>query len=176
MKRPAGLVSAVLAEYGALVHHALREYLRGELPELYDLAADYPTRGGRSLRASLCIASARAFGASIEDALNSAVALELLHNAFLVHDDVEDESEERRGRPRCTLLHGVPIAVNVGDALACSSLRPLHREPPYARPRSPSACSRRPSAWRGSPSRGRRWSWPGAGTTRSRSRRRTTCG
>jgi geranylgeranyl diphosphate synthase type II len=125
MKRSSRLVSAVLAEYGALVHHALRDYLRGEQPELYELAADYPTRGGRSLRASLCIASARVFGASIEQAINSAVALELMHNAFLVHDDVEDESEERRGRPALHVLHGVPIAVNVGDALAVMSLRPL---------------------------------------------------
>ncbi len=125
MKRSGRLVSAVLAEYGALAHQALGEYLRGEQPELYALAADYPTRGGRSLRASLCIASARVFGASIEQAINSAVALELLHNAFLVHDDVEDESEERRGRPALHVLHGVPIAVNVGDALAVMSLRPL---------------------------------------------------
>jgi geranylgeranyl diphosphate synthase type II len=53
------------------------------------------------------------------------VALELLHNAFLVHDDVEDGSEERRGLPTMHRLHGVPIAVNVGDALAVLSLRPL---------------------------------------------------
>ncbi len=106
---------------------ALRQYLRPPepRPEVYDLASDYPQRGGRSLRASLCIASARAFGASVDDAVNSAVALELLHNAFLIHDDVEDGSEERRGRPTLHLLHGVPIAVNVGDALTVLSLRPL---------------------------------------------------
>jgi geranylgeranyl diphosphate synthase type II len=77
------------------------------------------------MRASLCITSARAFGASAADAINSAVALELMHNAFLVHDDVEDESEERRGAPTLHVLHGVPIAVNVGDALAVLSFRPL---------------------------------------------------
>ena len=106
---------------------ALRKYLRPPEPrhEIYDLASDYPQRGGRSLRASLCIASARAFGASVEDAVNSAVALELLHNAFLVHDDIEDGSEERRGRPTLHRIHGVPIAVNVGDALTVLSLRPL---------------------------------------------------
>jgi geranylgeranyl diphosphate synthase type II len=48
-----------------------------------------------------------------------------MHNAFLVHDDVEDESEERRGRPALHVMHGVPVAVNVGDALAVLSLRPL---------------------------------------------------
>ncbi|WP_218158147.1 polyprenyl synthetase family protein [Stigmatella aurantiaca] len=105
----------------------MKEYLRGgRAHEGFDaLVADYPERGGRSLRASLCLATARAFGARPSEALNSAVALELLHNAFLVHDDVEDESEARRGSPTLHLRHGVPIAVNVGDALAVLSLRPL---------------------------------------------------
>jgi geranylgeranyl diphosphate synthase, type II len=121
------LVREVLEEYGGVARARLRHYLAGREPEsrLYDLAADYPGRGGRSMRAGLCLASARAFGADPADALNTAVAVEILHNAFLVHDDVEDDSEERRGRPTMHLIHGVPIAVNVGDALAVLSLRPL---------------------------------------------------
>lgn len=123
----AALVREVLDEYGSVARARLRQYLSGRQPAryLYDLAADYPERGGRSMRASLCLASARAFGADPVDALNSAVAVEMMHNAFLIHDDVEDDSEERRGRPTMHLLHGVPIAVNVGDALAVLSLRPL---------------------------------------------------
>jgi hypothetical protein len=121
------LVPQMLDEYGGICREHLRRYLSARSPghHLYDLVADYPTRGGRSLRASLCIASARAFGAPVEVALNSAVSVEILHNAFLVHDDVEDDSEERRGRPTLHLLHGVPIAINVGDALAVLSLQPL---------------------------------------------------
>jgi geranylgeranyl diphosphate synthase type II len=121
------LVREVLDEYGAITRSATRPYLRPPEPRsaVFDLASDYPLRGGRALRASLCIASARAFGAYPEDAVNSAVALELMHNAFLVHDDVEDGSEERRGAPTMHVLHGVPVAVNVGDALAMLSLRPL---------------------------------------------------
>jgi geranylgeranyl diphosphate synthase type II len=123
----ARLVHDVLDEYGAASRGRIENYLLGGEPRrhLYDLAADYPGRGGRSLRASLCIATARAFGATVDDAINSAVSLELLHNAFLVHDDVEDDSEERRGRPTLHLLHGVPLAINVGDGLAVMSLRPL---------------------------------------------------
>ncbi len=121
------LVQERLAEYGTAARERMREYLRGRQPDhlVYELASDYPERGGRSLRASLCLATARAFGAPPEEALGSAVALELLHNAFLVHDDVEDESEERRGRPTLHQRHGVPMAINVGDALAVLSLRPL---------------------------------------------------
>jgi geranylgeranyl diphosphate synthase, type II len=125
--RDADVVVRTLEEYGALTRVALCDYLRPREPRrhLYDLAADYPWRGGRMLRPSLCIATAVAFGASREDAVRSAVALELLHNAFLVHDDVEDESDERRGRPTLHALHGVPIAVNVGDALCLLGLRAL---------------------------------------------------
>lgn len=129
LRPPSNLVRDVLREYGALANARVRKYLHApqgiHRHHLYDLAADYPGRGGRALRASLCIATARAFGAEPEDAVNSAAALEMMHNAFLVHDDVEDDSEERRGLPTLHMLHGVPIAINVGDALAVMSLRPL---------------------------------------------------
>jgi geranylgeranyl diphosphate synthase type II len=117
----------MLAEYGAATRVALCDYLGPREPRrhLYNLVADYPERGGRMLRPSLCIATARAFGAPIEVALHAAVSLELLHNAFLVHDDVEDESLERRGQPTLHALHGVPAAVNVGDALTALGLRAL---------------------------------------------------
>jgi len=120
-------VPEVLEEYGELTRAVVSEYLRPREPlrHLYGLAADYPHRGGRMLRPSLCIATARVFGADIDVAVRVAAALELLHNAFLVHDDVEDESEERRGRPTLHAQHGVPIAVNVGDALALIALRAL---------------------------------------------------
>jgi geranylgeranyl diphosphate synthase type II len=57
----------------------------------------------------------------------SAAALELMHNAFLIHDDIQDQSEFRRGVP---VLHGdlgVPLAINVGDAMLAQALRMLRR-------------------------------------------------
>ena len=124
---PSALVPAVLKEYGDVTRVALCDYRGPREPRrhLYSLVADYPRRGGRMLRPSLCIATARAFGAGLDDAVRSAVAIELLHNAFLVHDDVEDESDERRGRPTLHALHGVDVAVNVGDALTLLSIRAL---------------------------------------------------
>jgi geranylgeranyl diphosphate synthase type II len=117
----------VLNEYGTITRRAVGRYLERREPRrhLYDPVADYPLRAGRMLRPSILIATARAFGGDIESALSSAVALELLHNAFLVHDDVEDEGLERRGRPTLNVLHGAPVAINVGDALAALALRPL---------------------------------------------------
>lgn len=121
------LVSALLSEYGEATRVALCEYLAPREPQrhLYTLVADYPRRGGRMLRPSLCIANARLFGAPLARAVRVAAALELMHNAFLVHDDIEDESLERRGRPTLHALHGVPIAINVGDALSVLGLRAL---------------------------------------------------
>jgi geranylgeranyl diphosphate synthase type II len=121
------LVQAVLAEYGDLTRQRLLQYLPENEPQpyLYQLLADYPRRGGKMLRSSLCIAMARATGASIDDALASAVSIELLHNALLVHDDIEDASDERRGTPTLHALHGIPLAINAGDAMGLLSLRPL---------------------------------------------------
>lgn len=77
------------------------------------------------MRPSLCIATARAFGAPIEAALQTAVSIELLHNAMLIHDDIEDESEQRRGRPTLHVSEGIPLAINVGDTLSLLAMRPL---------------------------------------------------
>lgn len=120
-------VSPVLDEYGALTRRVMADYLPKREPRayLYDPLADYPTRGGKMMRPSLCIATACALGAPAEKAAKAAAAIEMLHNALLIHDDIEDESEERRGRKTLHMLHGTPIALNAGDALAMLSLRPF---------------------------------------------------
>lgn len=125
--RTPSVVRETLAEYGALTRSALLAHLPTGEPKrhLYDLLADYPQRGGKMMRSSLCIATARAFGAPVEQALQSAVAIEMLHNALLVHDDIQDGSEQRRAAPTLHALHGVPLALNAGDALGLLSLRPL---------------------------------------------------
>jgi len=88
----------------------------GAYQPLYDLLADYPFRIGKSLRPTMCIAVARAVGGYGHMALNSSAALELYHNAFLIHDDIEDGSEKRRGDGTLHELIGIPRAINVGDA------------------------------------------------------------
>jgi geranylgeranyl diphosphate synthase type II len=111
----------------------IRDALASDLPQgeprrwLYDLVADYPAREAKGLRPALCLATAEALGGRSSEALPSAVAIELLHNAFLVHDDIEDESELRRGHPTLHALHGLPLALNAGDALAILGLEPLQR-------------------------------------------------
>jgi geranylgeranyl diphosphate synthase type II len=121
------LVEATLEHDRLVTLRALLEYLPNDFPhpELYSLASDYPLRGGKGMRPSLCLAACRAHGGATDDAVDSAVALELLHNAFLVHDDIEDGSRARRGRPTLHELHGLPLALNAGDALTVLSQAPL---------------------------------------------------
>lgn len=124
-----GLVSRILDEARRDVHAELErlfaERRRTGYGPLYDLLADYPFREGKGLRPALCLAACRAMGGRTDQALGSATALELFHNAFLVHDDVEDGSEFRRGAVTMLRSHGVPIAVNVGDATNVLAMGPL---------------------------------------------------
>jgi geranylgeranyl pyrophosphate synthase len=92
---------------------------------LYDLILGQLSREGKGIRPALCLATCRAFGGSEQKALPSAAAIELLHNAFLVHDDIEDSSDYRRDRPTLHRQYGVPLAVNVGDAMNAMSVRIL---------------------------------------------------
>jgi geranylgeranyl diphosphate synthase type II len=92
---------------------------------LYGPLSSYLARTGKGIRPALCLATCRAFGGDASDALASATAIEMLHNAFLVHDDIEDESDLRRGLPTMHAEHGVPIAVNAGDMLTALSVRML---------------------------------------------------
>ena len=78
---------------------------------LYQLVRSYPSRPGKALRPTLCLHSCRAYGGTDEDSFPVAVAIEMLHNAFLVHDDIADGSELRRGRPTlaCRLRVGAVV-------------------------------------------------------------------
>ena len=120
---------ARLAAYRAQVTKAMLALLPDREPQkyLYRILAEQLDGAGKGLRPALCLATCRAFGGSAERALPSAAAIELLHNAFLVHDDIEDESLYRRGRPTLYQRIGVPLAINVGDALNALSVRSLRQ-------------------------------------------------
>jgi len=89
----------------------------GEPRLLYGMMRDYPGRSGKGLRPSLVLITAEAYGAKPKEAMMTAAALEMFQNWVLIHDDIEDWSEERRGKPCLHSLHGVPLAINAGDAL-----------------------------------------------------------
>jgi geranylgeranyl diphosphate synthase type II len=111
----------------ALIYPELQRIVpAGPLSEiLYDRMLDYPRRSAKALRPALCIATCRALGGGLEAVLPTAAVLELYHNAFLVHDDIEDGSELRRDLPTLHTTFGIPIAINIGDAMLALALSPL---------------------------------------------------
>lgn len=76
-----------------------------------------PDATGKRIRPLLVLLSAAACGADWHSALPGAAAVELVHNFSLVHDDIQDNSAKRRGRPTTWVKWGMPMAINVGDAL-----------------------------------------------------------
>lgn len=106
--------AAIAGKIGAYLDARAAE--PGAYAGLYRLLRDYPFRQGKMLRPTMCIAAARALGAPGHAALTVATALELYHNAFLIHDDIEDGSESRRGAATLHRQVGVARAINAGDA------------------------------------------------------------
>lgn len=72
---------------------------------------------GKRIRPLLCLLSCQAAGGSWEQAVPAAASIEILHNFTLIHDDIQDNSPTRRGRPTLWTLWGVPQAINSGDAM-----------------------------------------------------------
>jgi geranylgeranyl diphosphate synthase type I len=81
--------------------------------------------GGKALRPALAFLSAEAAGAPAEVGLAGAVAVELVHNFSLLHDDVMDHDLERRHRPTAWALFGVGAAIVTGDALMAEAIATL---------------------------------------------------
>jgi geranylgeranyl diphosphate synthase, type I len=73
--------------------------------------------GGKKIRPSLVVLSAVAVGGAPEEALKTAAAVELIHTFSLIHDDIMDEDDMRRGKPSVHVLWGEPMAILAGDTL-----------------------------------------------------------
>ncbi|MEU7478295.1 polyprenyl synthetase family protein [Lentzea sp. NPDC042327] len=84
---------------------------------------------GKLTRASLMMAAAAGVGLRPEDVLAPAAALELLHNSTLVHDDIIDADDLRRGRPATWRVFGTGLAILAGDALQALSIQMVVEDP-----------------------------------------------
>ncbi|WP_251177849.1 polyprenyl synthetase family protein [Adlercreutzia agrestimuris] len=88
---------------------------------LYDPLRSYSENAGKRHRPLICFAACRAVGGNMDKATSAAAAIEHFHTAALIHDDIADEAELRRGEPCMHLSEGLGIAINVGD-LALSTV------------------------------------------------------
>jgi geranylgeranyl pyrophosphate synthase len=94
---------------------------------LYGALSYIKDTGGKRLRPIICYLSAEAVGGSREKALSTAIAIELIHNASLVHDDIIDDNYIRRKNPSNPAMYGEKTAVIIGDLLLGLSCEMLAR-------------------------------------------------
>ena len=122
-----GPVDALLAELSddmAAVGDTIRTRMASEhAPRIPEVTAHQLEAGGKRLRPLLTLASARALGYDGDDHVKLAATVEFIHTATLLHDDVVDESEKRRGRPTANLLWDNSSSVLVGDYLFARSFQ-----------------------------------------------------
>ena len=108
--------------------YGMMEYFMGYADEQFNSIQDI--HAGKRFRSGLCLLIADRYGV-VNDALAAAVSIEVFHNFTLIHDDIADKDEARRGRPAVWKLWGTNCAINTGDAqllLALKALAPLHEK------------------------------------------------
>src|SRR5208283_5921159 len=109
----------IIEQYKGTVDAELERHLPrdGEPSEFYASSLELLDRGGKRFRPGLTFLACESVGGRREEAVSAAAAVELLHNMTLIHDDIEDESELRRGKPCIHRIYGIPTAINAGDAM-----------------------------------------------------------
>ena len=127
-------VDAILARYRPLIVGGMREALDAAGVEHTRLMRQHlgledgdPSTGGKLLRPSLCLLCCEALRGDPARALPAAIAIELTHNFTLLHDDIEDNSPTRHGRPTLWTGAGIPQAINAGDGMFVLAQRTLLR-------------------------------------------------
>ncbi|PTL33655.1 octaprenyl-diphosphate synthase [Prevotella sp. oral taxon 376] len=111
-------ISSELTDFIELFNHSL-DHGDGMLAQALDHIRE---RGGKRMRPMLILLMAKNFGEVTEVTQYAAVGLELLHTASLVHDDVVDESEERRGQASVNAVYDNKVSVLVGDYILSTAL------------------------------------------------------
>lgn len=121
---PQDRLSVVLADDMAAVNRLIRERMASEhAPRIPEVTAHLVEAGGKRLRPLLTLAAARMLGYAGDDHVKLAATVEFIHTATLLHDDVVDESQRRRGRPTANLLWDNKSSVLVGDYLFARSFQ-----------------------------------------------------
>jgi octaprenyl-diphosphate synthase len=117
-QKPHDRLSAALAEDLAAVNALIRDRMASKhAPRIPEVTAHLVEAGGKRIRPMLTLACARLCGYGGTDHVKLAATVEFIHTATLLHDDVVDESEQRRGRPTANLLWDNQSSVLVGDYL-----------------------------------------------------------
>ena len=120
IEEPPETFEEYLTRYAAQVGELVNSYIpQGSHPDmdryLYEPLNAYSQNGGKRHRPLICFAACRAVGGDLEEARSAAAAIEHFQSAALIHDDIADEAELRRGEPCMHLTEGMGLAINMGD-------------------------------------------------------------
>ena len=120
VKEPPESFEEYLSRYADSVGDLVNSFIpKGSHPDmdryLYDPLTSYSQNGGKRHRPLICFAACLAVGGDMVRATSAAAAIEHFHSAALIHDDIADEAELRRGEPCMHLTEGVGLAINAGD-------------------------------------------------------------
>lgn len=122
--KPLDRLAEILADEMDAVDTVIRERMSSRhAPRIPEVTAHLLGAGGKRLRPILTLAAAKMFGYSGRDHILLAATVEFIHTATLLHDDVVDESRQRRGRPTANLLWDNKSSVLVGDYLFARSFQ-----------------------------------------------------
>ena len=116
-------------------NHLAHIQLPEEPSQLYAPIIYSMSGGGKRIRPTLLMLVCEAFGGSLEDALPAASAVEMFHNFTLLHDDIMDNAEVRRGKPSVYARWGENVAILSGDAMMIYAYRLLSGSPADKLPR-----------------------------------------
>ncbi len=114
---PIDRLLAATADDMARVNELILSRANSHVEMVPELARYLIDSGGKRLRPMLTVAAAQLFGKGNGSAINFAAAVEFMHNATLLHDDVVDESDMRRGKPAARMVWGNKASILVGDFL-----------------------------------------------------------
>ncbi len=109
------------------VDEVIYEIVKGEPKELYDASLHLIKAGGKRVRPLLVVLTGRLYGMPEDKGVVAGASIELLHNFSLIHDDIMDKDEFRRGVPTVHKLWGEDIAILAGDLLLSLSYYALAR-------------------------------------------------
>lgn len=109
-------LSAYADRVGDLVNNYIPHGTHPDMDRyLYDPLWEYSKNGGKRHRPLICFAACRAVGGDMKLATSAAAAIEHFHTAALIHDDIADEADLRRGEPCMHIKEGLGLAINAGD-------------------------------------------------------------
>ena len=108
----------------------LERYLKNGYPKiLYDAARHLPMAGGKRLRPCISMLSCEAVHGDVKNVMPLAIAIEMIHNFTLVHDDIMDKSKLRRNLSAVHIKFGEPTAIIAGDLLFAKAFEAMHDIP-----------------------------------------------